>query len=628
MKHPKSFNPVKTSSEPKKQLIYAPNAFDLKTFESLAAGAAEAGFTHIDISGLSERTDWRGEDKDSPWCEWSVGAASIFKHVTPKGLEEAYPADFVRRQFDYLRAKHRIVKKLGLRASYSAIEPQWLSERVYRQHPEWRGSRADNSLRSVGMFFAPNTDHPEVREAYRAGVEMLLKECPLIETFSFHTNDAGAFMPWAKRNFLLPNGPTGTSGRDMGERVVGWLSSLRQGALDAGVDAWFFIDCRYWFNDDEAHCILKSLKPGIGIHGMALGEQVRDHSLIGCGQWNGGYFNEVIVPEYPTPWSVVEGVRAIKTSPVRRLTTGGMTRDFFPVFKAAMAMPAATTEKLKLEVLRKMAETRYAADVVDDAVDAWYLMERAETMMGISGVNPRNHIAMLRWLVRPLVPHQELLTDDEKNYWLPYIYQSRDSQPDAWMDYVNHSGYRIVNNWEEAARVCCAIDRIEATLLQAAETLRAAANKTSSSTAREKLTADSYRVRALRCLTLTTRHTLQMGTLIYLRDAALKKIAARGEPMASTNPDDYPSLPKGNYGDNGLFFMYRTMRWELDNINELIKLMKESPVPIIYSCPNEKWVGSLVMGGNIAEQLQKKVDIMLKYWRTAEIGFYRPTLGG
>jgi hypothetical protein len=34
------------------------------------------------------------------------------------------------------------------------------------------------------------------------------------------------------------------------------------------------------------------------------------------------------------------------------------------------------------------------------------------------------------------------------------------------------------------------------------------------------------------------------------------------------------------------------------------------------------------MGGNIAVQLQKKVDIMLKYWRTAEIGFYRPTLGG
>jgi hypothetical protein len=460
------------------------------------------------------------------------------------------------------------------------------------------------------MFFAPNTDHPEVREAYRAGVEMLLKECPLIKTFSFHTNDAGAFMPWAKRNFLLPNGPTGTLGRDMGERVVGWLSALRQGALDAGTDAWFFIDCRYWFNDDEAHSLLKSLKPGIGIHGMALGEQAADHSLIGCGAWNGGYFTEIIVPEYPTPMSVMEGVRAIKTSAARRLTTGGMTTDFFPVFKAAMAMPAATTEKLKMDVLRKMAETRYAADVVDDAVDAWYLLEKAETMMSVSAVNPRNHIAMLRWVVRPLVPHQEWLTDDEKNYWLPYIYQSRDSQPDAWMDYLNHSGYKIVNNWEEAGRVCCAIDVIEATLLQAAEKLRAAADKTKNQRAKEKLTADSYRVRAMRCLTLTIRHTLQMGTLIYLRDARLRnggvgvspaqswvgsasvplvsadakmfdaqpgrsryQIGGRtgGTPMppilSSTDPEDYPNLPKGNYGDNGLFFMNRTMRWELDNIN-------------------------------------------------------------
>jgi hypothetical protein len=188
--------PTKTrTATAKKHLIYQPRAWDLKTFEALAARAKKSGFTHIDISGLAERTDWLGDDKDSPWCEWGVGAGAIFKHVTPPGLEDAYPADWVKRQMAFLKAKHKIVEKLGLRAAYYGHEPHWLSERVYRKRPHWRGSRADNSLRTTGMYYAPNTDHPEVREAYRVGVKMLLTECPLIDTFTFHTNDAGAFFP-------------------------------------------------------------------------------------------------------------------------------------------------------------------------------------------------------------------------------------------------------------------------------------------------------------------------------------------------------------------------------------------------------------------------------------------------
>src|ERR1035437_2664525 len=136
-----------------KELVYAPRTHDLKEFESIGRLARAEGFTHLVISDLAVRTDFRGEELDSPWCEWSAILPAIFKHVTPPGLEEAYPADNVKAQFDFLKAKYAICKKLGMRAAYYGTEPHWLNERVYARHPEWRGSRVDNSLRAIGMYY-------------------------------------------------------------------------------------------------------------------------------------------------------------------------------------------------------------------------------------------------------------------------------------------------------------------------------------------------------------------------------------------------------------------------------------------------------------------------------------------
>ena len=210
---------MKTQQHQSKLIAYSPRTRDLKEFERLARKAKDAGFTHLVISELADRTDLRGEDKDSPWCDWSTILPSIFKHHLPKGMEDAFPAAFVKRQMSFMKAKHAIAKRLGMRAAYYGVEPLWLSDRVYRKHPQWRGSRADNCLRTTGMYFAPNTDHPEVRDAYRKAVSAILKQCPLLDMFYFVTNDSGAFFPWDGRLFVNPNGPTGSTPRTDSRRT-------------------------------------------------------------------------------------------------------------------------------------------------------------------------------------------------------------------------------------------------------------------------------------------------------------------------------------------------------------------------------------------------------------------------
>lgn len=605
-----------------KSLIFSPRTLDLKEFADLAASAKDAGFTHIFISDLSERTDCFGVDQDSPWCEWSSVLASIFKHATPPGLEDAFPADFVRRQMDFMKTKHRIVEKLGLKAAYYGVEPNWLHDKVYHKHPQWRGSRADNSLRTTGLYFAPNTDHPGMREAYRHAVREITKQCPLISVYSFVTNDSGAFYPWEKRMYTNVNGPTGYERRDMGERVVGFLSAIRQGAADAGTDAFVSTDLYSRFVDDEIHCVLKSLKPGIGVTGPVPGPLASECSVSHCGNWGGSpWMPSPVLDKFPTPMSVVGGAANLQSSPAKYFMAGGNAADYFTALTAALELPPATNSRQRMTTLSRMAERIFAADVVDEVLDAWYTLDRAQALMDACGVDAMGGPVAMRWLTRPLVAHQALLTPEERDYWEPFVYQSKSAQPEAYLDYLNRSGYLMCHTWEEASKTCVAIDTIEATLADAAGKLKAAAEKTANRAAAEKLLHDSYRIRALRCLTLTIRHFLQVGTLIYLRDAENTT-----HPKTVTTGDDRPGMPSGDVGSHGLFFMYRSLRWELDNTNDLIDLLKSSPVPLFFTSEAKK--GPLFLEPNLLEHLELKAKIMLRHWRDAEIGYYRPTKGG
>jgi len=614
---------------PSKQLFFSPRTYNLKEFEELGRHAKDAGFTHLYISWLRDRTDYRGDNADSPWCEWSVLMPSLFKHVQLKGLEAAFPAAWIKRQAEWMRRKHDICSKLGMKAAYFGIEPHWLSNRVYEQHPEWRGSRCDNSLRSAGLFFTPNVDHPEVRELYRQAVARVVKMCPLVDTFLFHTNDAGAGFIWSKKSYVNENGPTGYENRDMGVRVAEFLTNIRQGAQDAGVkDPHVFMPAGP-FTREEEKLIHSQMKPGIGVQGRLRSSDtdvVRECSMGHAGSWRGGDVGmDPLYRSLPDPFGVADAADSIKAGQVARFQSSGCSPDYFSALKLALQMPVIKTQQDRLNTLLHMAAGMYGKDVAEDVVEAWYLMNQgvAEENMSLAdwfaGV-------MLRWLTRPMVAHQDLLTEDEKSYWIRHIYQSKKADPDTWMSYGNVVGYPSVYGWADATSKALGIDRAEGTYYQAAMMLKAAADKAKNRKAAKRLMADYYVVRVHRCVIKTARHFGQMHALILDRDAYLKKLEKNGETMTQTRPES-PDMPTGNIGSHGLFFMHRAMRWELDNTNELIKLLQEAPEPVFFTvdAANE---GSLVLGPDMVGKLKKKVKIMLKHWREAEHGYYRPTLGG
>ncbi len=613
------------SKSTEKNLCFSPRTNNLKEFEALARQAKSAGFTHLFISDLAEKTTYWGDEKDSPWCEWSAVIPCVFKHVTVPGMEDAYPAAWVKRQLAFMKAKHAIAKKLGMRCAYYGLEPHFFPERVYKKHPQWRGSRADNSLRANGMYFTPNTNHPEVRALYRAAFKKLAEECPLLDIFHFHTNDCGAFYPWGKRLFNGPNGPTGNERPHMGKQVIEFLRVVRQGSADGGVNAKIFGSVYGWFNDDETHLVLDNLEPGIGLIGMAPEPLKAECSLTYAGTWGGHPIFRPFptIDRLPTPLAVVGGATALQTSGVRFFQSGGNSPEYFEALQLALDMPPATTGKKRMDTLVHLAGKMYGDTVAEEVVDAWFALDRADTMANSGMVHHESGPVLLRWLTRPLVAHQDMLTDAEINYWAPYLYQSKGAQPDDWLNYLNIEGPRMVETWNEASHTCCAIDGVEATLAEAATSLESAAKRATRRGAGARLIADAFRVRAQRSMTLTVRHYLQVATLSQLRDAE-NAIA----PKTTTIGQALPRMPKGDLGSQGLWYMYRAMRWELDNVVELLDLIKRSPVPLFHTAQHPSFTGPFILEPNVTENIKKKLAITLKYWRTAEKGYYKPTLGG
>ena len=576
---------------------------DLKEFEKQVELAKEHGFTHVNISTLTERTDYSGEDKDSPWCEWSVITPSIFKHVLPAGLEDAFPKDFVKRQFEVLKKRHDILGKYGLKCAYWGNEPHWLSNRIFEQHPEWRGPRVDNSLRSVGLFFAPCVDNPEVLELYRQAVKEMVTQCPLIDTFGLMTNDSGSGFCWSHQLYVNQNGNSDCRYRNMGDRVNGFYNAIKDGMRAAGVKEPDVRLTWVWFPLNEVHNIESKVEPGV---------QLTIKSLPGWG-------SAMHLLGFGSPINCISGILQAKKNKAADYYVAEADPRWLKAFSLSKNI-TSTGERAKAELLFALAKELYGEETVDEVVEAWNRINLVNKILHLSGLKLDwgvYCISTLRWLVRPLVAHPERLSPEEEDYWLPYLYQSEKAQPEFYKNYSAFTGAPMIKGWDHATIYSCAIDDAVDHLDSVISLFKQAQSKAANEQIKKDLLVQELLAKVERCIILSVRHTVQIAALIDERDKVLRTASV-----------DLTENPANEEGSPGLYYMYRALRWELDNINNLIKILKEAPVPLIRTAADKKQESTFIYGQDLIQNLEKKVKIMLKYWRDAEDGYYRPTIGG
>ena len=108
---------------------------------------------------------------------------------------EEYGADYAKRYLDTLRARFAVLSEFGLKATFDGMEPAYLPEAAYCDHPNWRGPACQHSRRSRHEYFAPCLDDAEFRAIYVRAIADLCRAVPF-ESFNLLVNDSGSGLCW------------------------------------------------------------------------------------------------------------------------------------------------------------------------------------------------------------------------------------------------------------------------------------------------------------------------------------------------------------------------------------------------------------------------------------------------
>jgi len=600
---------------------------NLEEFEDCVVRAKEAGFTHICISKLSRRTEYVDKDinERNPWTEWSVAmTSSIFKHYQPVELEGVYNRKFVNEQMNFLKKKHEIVNKHGLKSYYHANEPLWLPNKVYIKHPDWRGARGDNSLRTRDLLYAPCVDQPEVLELYRKAVYEIVKAAPSIEIFTIYTDDAGAMMCWTERLYAGVNGPTWCAGRDMGDRIAGFLKAIRQGAVDAGVNAKVYL--AGGLSKSDATSLINKLEPGVGI-GLASGiadmkvpSNLKENFIgwTGFDPWNNP------VHKMPYPFLFIRTLEAAYKAGCETIgiisVMGGYNPLVFKAFQIYDKTAPGSLEYLKgkIDTVMKIAEAEFGSECSEEVTEAWLEIDYSRNLLESLGPEFYNQLFMgvyaNRWLVRPILGTQHKLEEEELDYCKRWIYQIK---PGGYKDYLKTYNRRCVETWVHGRDVGCLIETAKKHLRRASSLFLKAKEKVSDSKIKENLEISALRANAMRCILTTVSNTIQLAAISYDREKYSNIFTDETDPFQ----------PAGDLGSNQLHVIYALQRSELDSTNELIHILKTSSEPIIVSTTDKSQEGLYRYGPDLVFQLEKKVSLMLKHWRDVDELYFRPMRG-
>ncbi len=574
-------------------------------FRRFAETAVSVGATHVALNEIPKSGWQRGDPRDPHpeweyWTVWSRPHIGVFKLVLPAELEPWLPREEAERNLALLEERCEILRSFGLRATLDGHEPMWLPEGVYEAHPHWRGPEVQHPSISRVPYHSPCIDHPEVLAMYRASMAELCRRLPEVDHYSMLTNDSSAGLCWA-HTYPGKNGPSACREVPLIDRVVGFLSALQAGAREVGRELTVdMFNAGFQIDGSTAH--LYALQPGQHLGGEDSAGRRR---LAGSGSnsWFGGYLYPVL--GVPKPISFVQELekafaRDTKAVSVSVGNSEALLTEIYRVFREAPSRGLPS----RLALLREVAAARVGEEEAEELVGIWWAIERAaDTARYVLRGSPFLIIGplMTRWTIMPLVPDVYGLTEEETGYFTRGRLAKTVIEA---LDYDYALGRR--EDWGQSGvqhfmlEMQLAAERLQ----EAARSAEEMAARLSAPQAAEELRDLARRLRALACLHVTCKN--------FVAYAHVLKSRAADEGVAVYR-DIYNSAGAASL-NVGRWELCAIARDEMDNALALADLVEESPKPLLATAATREEEDGLVFAPNLAEQLRKKVSIMLKHW--------------
>lgn len=575
----------------KQKVIFTCPTYNMEEFRRFAKQAADLGATHVAISDLP-KSRWQWElDLNDPYPNWGMLMTTLFKVVVPEELKPFLPADYAKKNLQIVRERCAILKELGLKAAFFGKEPAWLPEAVYQAHPEWRGPRCEHPRRARTTYYAPCIDQPEVLSMYRKAVAELCRQAP-IEFFQLLTNDSGGGICWSVSLYPGQNGPSWCEKRSYADRVVGFMSTIQDGAKDAGLTAE--VSMHYgsgYISQAEVASVIPLLKDGQALNFKTRNESVPTR-IIGY-----NFYDSAVGPVLGIP-HVFRTAEQLQDAWGDQATNRTFSLDdplapeYFELVRQWRANPTTTMIGRMQNILRT-AEHFAGADGAHHLMLAWDKIGRATQLVrGLSG-DPVMVVGAVnqRWITRPLVPFPMELTPEEKDYYRKYQFQANSEEEAA--DLMNLQGFEVINGFS-GSMLTGNLFTQSITLLQSALDDIAKLKKSPD----DPWALLEKRVRTLICFYRNVLYTIQYQDILDRSDYSQPPVEQNIYPLD---------------GDQKLGEIQIVTRHDIDNTLELIGLLEGSKVPLVFTAPVKAEEDIFVLGPDLVDQLKKKVAITLKH---------------
>jgi hypothetical protein len=241
-------------------------------------------------------------------------------------------------------------------------------------------------------------------------------------------------------------------------------------------------------------------------------------------------------------------------------------------------------------VLEEFAVGRVGADKAAAQLQVWLDVHEASRSLELLQFG--GHLVHLggvqqRWLTRPFVPFPGELTEDEKSYYRPFLFQAREEiHAESLSDIQATTVYGGWGGRHFVGRV------IEPVLERFARATRLARGLGDEKQAR--------RFEVFSCFAANVRNAVSY-------QAQLDRVRRLG-----LAPDPDPVIGTRNGWDRQL--MLETVRAELDNTAILMDLLRPDPREFLDLAPSAEEEDIRLLSPNLLDQLQRKLDITNAHW--------------
>ncbi len=576
---------------------------DIEQFRELARVASALkpyGQVELNVSSVADKNWFAIPSFRSPWHEYASYNPTIFRFFPHPKVAPFIPAQTVLNNQRLLKEKVGILRQHGLGASFWYYGVNYLPEEFYLKYPHLRGPRVDHPRRSNREAFALCVDQQESLEIYRWAMAELVRNVPELGTVIFKTNDAGSGLCWAAAQYSGPNGPRHCRNRTVGERLRDYCNSLTRGAQDAGGNLKIRVtSSNFWQNEEDV--LVPMLPPNAHYDN-------RDQDFLSITSSLGTVYPASGVVNPLSVLASMERYNRNNPSQVRiylRASYDRTNESTYATSKLVELMvdcienPAQRGYLGRIEKLKEVAERWGGPENATALAEAFIEMDRAFSLQKAVALryDGLNGGVSLRYINRPLVFKPELLTEDEEQYFLPYVFNTNENE--ARIDYTDRHGGRMYgpHRWNDGA--------LQGALSSA---LGAARTFESCSEAPEGKWLGEMAV-ALRIWRSFIRSNNNFYHAQKIRDTYADII---------DGPSRIPAKVADWDGEPGNLEWNEIMRDEFDNTNELISILENGGMALLRLAPDARHEDTFMLGPDLIEQLKTKVKIMRDHWLDVE----------